>query len=140
MKLELGSIYDLGEREFSEKEIIDFAKDYDPLPFHIDKEAAKHSIFKGLVASGSHIFHWFYKERWLPEFGSSIMAGLQMDKWRFILPVYANQKISSTAKVVSIRPSKNQDASILTWQFDFKNDAGGLVQTLELTILHKNIR
>ncbi|MDC3107684.1 hypothetical protein OA416_00610 [Paracoccaceae bacterium] len=34
-------IFDLGEHTFSESEIIDFAKKYDPFPFHIDKNAAE---------------------------------------------------------------------------------------------------
>jgi acyl dehydratase len=36
----------------TEEEIIDFARRYDPQPFHLDHEAAKASHFGGLVASG----------------------------------------------------------------------------------------
>lgn len=39
---------------FTRESIIDFAKNYDPQPFHIDERAAKSSIFKGLVASSLH--------------------------------------------------------------------------------------
>lgn len=137
MELIVGSTYDLGEKSFSEKEIIDFALDYDPLPFHIDKEAAKKSIFKSLVASGSHIFHWFYKEKWLPEFGDSVMAGLQLDKWRFLLPVYANTIIRSRVSLASIIPNNVKNTNILQWKFEFFNEKNEMVQSLELTILHK---
>ena len=39
---------------FTKTEIVEFAKIYDPQPFHIDETAAKCSIFKGLVASSLH--------------------------------------------------------------------------------------
>jgi acyl dehydratase len=52
--IELGTKRELGSYTFTEEEIIRFAKKYDPQPFHIDKDAAKHSIFGGLIASGWH--------------------------------------------------------------------------------------
>ena len=52
--IELGARRELGSYTFTEDEIIRFARKYDPQPFHIDKEAAKHSIFGGLIASGWH--------------------------------------------------------------------------------------
>jgi acyl dehydratase len=52
--IELGTKRELGSYTFTEDEIIRFARKYDPQPFHIDKEAAKHSIFGGLIASGWH--------------------------------------------------------------------------------------
>ena len=36
----------------TKEEIIEFARKYDPQPFHIDEEAAKKSIYGGLIASG----------------------------------------------------------------------------------------
>src|SRR6266480_4714173 len=41
---------------FSEKEIIDFARTYDPQSFHIDPAAARTSPYGGLIASGIHSF------------------------------------------------------------------------------------
>jgi acyl dehydratase len=52
--IEIGSTRVLGTHAFSEDEIIAFAKKYDPQPFHIDREAAKASIFGGIIASGWH--------------------------------------------------------------------------------------
>lgn len=45
---------DVGSHTFTEEEIIRFGKLYDPQYFHIDPEAAKHSHFGGLIASGWH--------------------------------------------------------------------------------------
>jgi len=48
------TVWPLGEYTFTEEEIIRFAKRYDPQYFHVDPEAAKHSHFGGLIASGWH--------------------------------------------------------------------------------------
>jgi acyl dehydratase len=50
----LGETRELGSYTFTEDEIVAFAKRYDPQPFHIDPEAAKHSLFGGIIASGWH--------------------------------------------------------------------------------------
>jgi acyl dehydratase len=47
-------VFPLGSHTFSAEEIIRFATLYDPQYFHLDAEAAKHSHFGGLVASGWH--------------------------------------------------------------------------------------
>lgn len=54
--LPVGTVIDLGtsHEPFTEEAIIAFARQYDPQPFHIDPEAARDSIFKGLIASGWH--------------------------------------------------------------------------------------
>ena len=45
-----GDIFDLGEYSFSENEIIDFAKKYDPFPFHVNKKEAENSVFGGIIS------------------------------------------------------------------------------------------
>lgn len=52
--IEIGAARDIGSHTFSEQAIIDFARQFDPQPFHIDPEAAKTSAFGGLIASGWH--------------------------------------------------------------------------------------
>ena len=43
-----------GPREVGREEIVQFARDFDPQPFHLDEEAGKASLFGGLAASGWH--------------------------------------------------------------------------------------
>jgi acyl dehydratase len=50
----IGEIADLGQHTFGREEIIAFAREFDPQPFHLDEEAAKASLFGGLCASGWH--------------------------------------------------------------------------------------
>lgn len=49
-----GQRMELGEYTFDAAEIVAFARRYDPQRFHVDAEAAKSSIFRGLCASGWH--------------------------------------------------------------------------------------
>ena len=49
-----GAVYDYGAYEVTRDEIIEFAKEFDPQPFHQDEAAATASIFRGLAASGWH--------------------------------------------------------------------------------------
>lgn len=49
----VGKVFELGTiGPLTEDEIIAFARHYDPQPFHIDREAARRSIYGGLIASG----------------------------------------------------------------------------------------
>lgn len=50
----IDEVFPLGSHTFGAEEIIRFASLYDPQYFHTDPEAAKHSHFGGLVASGWH--------------------------------------------------------------------------------------
>jgi acyl dehydratase len=52
--LKPGQRFRTGKHPLTEDEIKAFARDYDPQPFHMDPEAARHSFFGGLAASGWH--------------------------------------------------------------------------------------
>ncbi len=52
--IEINSTLELGSHQFELKEIIEFNKQYDNQYFHTDPELAKHSHFKGIIASGWH--------------------------------------------------------------------------------------
>ena len=64
-----GDIFDLGEYAFSEDEIIDFAKKYDPFPFHINKDAAEKTVFGGIISSG-----WLTALIWLGMMHKSFLS------------------------------------------------------------------
>ncbi|MGG5819889.1 MaoC/PaaZ C-terminal domain-containing protein [Falsiroseomonas sp. HW251] len=53
-ELSPGMSFDLGTFVLAREEVLDFARKFDPQPFHLDDEAAKASIFGRLVASGMH--------------------------------------------------------------------------------------
>ena len=49
-----GETVEIGRHTFTEQEMIEFARQFDPQPFHTDPEAAQQSFFGGLIASGWH--------------------------------------------------------------------------------------
>ena len=55
-QIPVGYTSTIGTWQLSEDEIISFAREWDPQPFHIDKAAAAESVFGELVASSLHIF------------------------------------------------------------------------------------
>ena len=99
--IQLGVKREIGSYTFSAEEIIRFARQFDPQPFHLDPEAAKRSHFGGLVASG-----WMTTAVWMKlmvaeriaanargdraAFGPS--PGFRDLKW--LKPVYAGDTLS----------------------------------------------
>ena len=140
MNFSKGDTHDLGSIRFSEEEIIQFAKKYDPLEFHINREAALKSIFKGYVASGPHAFHYFYTQKWIPLFGKTVLAGLEMNHWQFLKPIYPNQQIYCSAYVEDVVEFPEKKSAVVNWKFELKNDNGELFQHLNMKVLHKTIQ
>ena len=53
-QFQAGARAEIGSVLFSERDIVRFARKYDPQPFHTDKDAARESVLGGLCASGWH--------------------------------------------------------------------------------------
>ncbi len=129
--------FDLGTVTLSEQDIIDYAKLNDPLEFHINKEAAFKSVFKGFVASGSQILNTFHTRSWVKMFGNTIICGLEINNWKFLKPVYANQPIKGKTIIVFFKPNEEKKHCVVTWRYEFTDEKGEFVQTLEITVLHR---
>ena len=135
--LKENQVFDFGSITLSDDEIINYAKLNDPLSFHIDKKAAEESIFKGLVSSGSHIFNVFYNRKWVPIYGISVICGLELNNWKFIRPIYANQPIRCKVTIVVFRPNPERRHVVITWRYEFFNPKEEMVQTVDVTVMHK---
>ncbi len=133
----LNKSFDMGTITLSEQEIIDYAKLNDPLPIHINKEAAEKSMFKGLVSSGSQILNTFHVRRWFHMFSDSIICGLEINKWKLLKPIYANQPIHGKVTIVFFKTNPEKRHCVITWGYEFTDEKGEHVQTLEITVMHK---
>ncbi|HRH66689.1 MAG TPA: MaoC/PaaZ C-terminal domain-containing protein [Bacteroidia bacterium] len=131
-----GAEFDFGTVVFSEEDIISFAKAYDPLDFHLSKEAAKAHFFKNIVASGPHPFHHFYKNVWVPRFGNTVLAGLAVDNWRFLKPIYAGEPVMCKVVITEFIHHPEHNSASIRWNFNFLNKKGELFQHLEMFVLH----
>lgn len=88
------------------EEIITFAKQYDPQPMHTDAEAAKHSIFGELVASGWHTLAITMRLMVLAKpLGDLPLIGLGGDEVRFLRPLRPNDVVHVEAEISDKKPS-----------------------------------
>jgi acyl dehydratase len=129
--------FDLGETSLSEKQIIDFALAFDPLDIHIDKKEAEKGFFHSLVASGPHLFNVVHKNKWIPAFKDTVICGLEVNKWRFSKPVYPGESIGCIVTILSIKENPERKHASVVWLYEFRDKSGELVQSLEMTVLHK---
>lgn len=89
-------------------DIITFAKTYDPQTMHTDPEAAKHTPFQTLVASGWHTLALTMKLMCeMRPFGDTVLVGLGGDEVNFIRPLLPNQTVHVEAYIHTLRASSN---------------------------------
>lgn len=137
--------FPLGGHTFSAEEIIRFGKLYDPQYFHVDEEAAKHSHFGSLVASGWHtvsvghrkmVDALFAEEERLRALGrepgvSGPSPGV--NKMEFKAPVRPGDTVTYTLTVTGKRPSNSIPGwGLLFNTLDAVNQRGELVYHAEL--------
>jgi acyl dehydratase len=104
-----GTTYDCGSVEVSEAEIISFAKQFDPQPFHVDPEAAAAGPFGGLIASGWHTTALVMRQ--LVDHYLSAAASLGspgVDELRWPYPVRPGDTLRVRATVVEARRSASK--------------------------------
>jgi len=129
-------VLDFGSVTLSDEDIIEFAKHYDPMPFHIDKEIAKKSHFKDLIASGPHLFHVFYTREWVPRFKHTVLAGKGINNWILERPVYTNSTSYCKCHIRRIDPKPERGYTVVHWFYEFTNEKNELLQSLDLIVLH----
>jgi acyl dehydratase len=111
-----GQVFDLGEEIIREQEIVEFARRFDAQPFHVDAEAAKRSVYGGLIASGWHTASFFMGllVRGLLHDVASMGAG-GIDELRWQKPVRPGDTLRGRLNVVGTRPStKHPDRGLVT--------------------------
>lgn len=118
----------------SEGQILDFALQWDPQPFHIDKLAAARGPYGGLIASGFQTlcvaFRLLYQERVI---NAASMGAPGIDEMRWHLPVRPDDTIRVEGEVVEVRPSKSRpDRGTVTIAYSVFNQHGDLVMSFRV--------
>jgi acyl dehydratase len=105
--IEVGDSRKAGPYFISKDEIIQFARQYDPRPYHIDEEAAARSLFAGLSASGAHTFaiYIFLTDKLQPPIHA--LAGLGYDELRLPNPVRPGVDLELETITLEKRESKS---------------------------------
>jgi acyl dehydratase len=129
----LGDTLEMGSHTFTEAEIITFARQFDPQPFHVDPEAAKHSFFKGLIASGWHtcsVAMRLMVDKYVARSASLGSPGL--DNIRWLAPVRAGDTITYRRTIIAVRPSDSRPGvGLVQTRWEALNQRGATVMTME---------
>ena len=106
---EKGSVFIFGDIKIKEDDVLEFAKLYDPQPFHIDKNAAMKSPYKGLIASGWQTCALVMRLLVENFFSSSSSLGSPgIDELRWLIPVRPGDEINVRATVIETKRSSSK--------------------------------
>jgi acyl dehydratase len=128
-----GTTVDLGTFTYTEREIIDFARQYDPQPMHVDPEAARHSIYAGLIASGWQTAT-SYMRRLVDQvmLDSASLGSPGIDNLRWLKPVRPGDTLRAQFTILEARPSNSRpDWGIVRSRGEVLNQNDEIVMSVE---------
>ncbi|PVX74718.1 MaoC family dehydratase [Paraburkholderia unamae] len=130
--LEVGKRYVIGSHTFGRDEVVQFAEQFDPQPFHLSEAAGEASMFGGLVASGWHtcsIMMGMLVRNFLRD--STSMGSPGVDEIRWLKPTRVGDTLTMTNTVVSKRVSQSKpDRGIVETLWEGHNQHGELIVTV----------
>lgn len=128
-----GQEFALGAKTITAEEIVDYARDYDPQPFHLDEDAAAGTPFGGLVASGwqtGAIAMRLIVDNLLNDAASLGSPGLDRVQW--LAPVRPGDTLSLKGIVTKVTPSRSKpDRGVVMSRYEMRNQRGELVYAVE---------
>ena len=104
-----GDSFELGQFEVTQKEVVEFAQKYDPFPFHVDDEAAKGTVFGGIISSG-----WLTALVWLRLMHShflcyeTVLGSPGHEEMLWPTPVRPGDRLSGTVVIKESRVSRSK--------------------------------
>jgi acyl dehydratase len=123
--------------EITEADIIEFARAFDPQAFHLDRDSAERSVFKGLSASGWHtaaISMKLFVTGELRLAGGSV--GMGVDDLLWPRPVRPGDTLRLKTEILETRPSRTKpDHGIIRIRNVTMNQQGEIVQTFVASVL-----
>jgi acyl dehydratase len=123
-----------------EEEIMRFANEFDPQPFHIDKAAAAKSPYGGLIASGWHTCALAMRavcDGHLAKAAAMGSPGVDEIRWR--VPVRPGDTLTCFVTVIEARPSRSKpDRGVVVSQTEMLNQNGEVVMTMRgMTLMRR---
>ena len=132
---EVGRTVPLGEKRVTREEIIAFAAEFDPQPFHLDEAAASGTMLGGLAASGWHTCAMLMRmmcDGYLNEAHALGSPGLDEVKWQ--APVRPGDVLSARYTCLEARESQSRpDVGICKILYEVFNQDGTPVMTWDCT-------
>ncbi|MEX0298929.1 MAG: MaoC family dehydratase [Kordiimonas sp.] len=136
--IETGHTDTFGSYKVSKEEIIEFAGKYDPQPFHLNEEFAKHSVFGGLCASGWHTCSMMMRmmvDRMM-ETGLAGLGSPGLDKVAWKKPVFPDDTLSVKSTITEKRESKSRpNIGLVKSAHEILNQDGVIVAEVHSNIM-----
>ena len=129
-----GAVHEFGVIGVDEQEVIEFGRRYVPLSYHMDKEAARKSIYGGLIASGwqtAALMMRIYTENYLSHVANLGSPG--GDELRWNKPVFPGDQLSVRATVMEARRSESRpDRGIVRTFIEVVNQHREVVMSMKM--------
>jgi acyl dehydratase len=136
---EPGERVEMGAHLFTEQEILRFAREFDPQPFHIDPQAAQESIYQGIIASGWHTCSVIMRlmcDNYLLQ--SEGMGSPGVEEIRWLKPVRPGDIVRGVRTTLSARPSASKpDRGLVEMRWEGINQREELVVSMRCVGLFK---
>ena len=127
-----GDIHEFGPITITEDEIVRFGRQFDPQLFHTDPEAAKETVYGGLIASGWHtcgLFMRLFVEHYLP--GPASLGSPGVNELRWLKPVRPGDELTLRITVHKVKPSRSKpDRGVLFSFCEMVNQESDIVSTM----------
>jgi len=126
----LDQVFEYGAHEMKEADILRFAREFDPEPFHVSVESAKKTVFGRLIASGPHTCAVWRRMNHdaFPHVRSGASPGWDEVRWK--APVFPGDILSSRSRIASMRPLQSRpNYGFVTWAHETLDQTGQLKMT-----------
>jgi acyl dehydratase len=133
--LAVGQRFELGSYTITEGEIVGFAKRYDPVPIHTDKEAAAKGPYGGLIASGFNTLAIY--QRLIVEAVCTQVAGIvgRSFEVRLFRPVRPGTLLTGNSQIQSVTLRPERRDGIVVFRTELTDGSGQTILTLVLDAL-----
>jgi len=128
-----GATHEFGSIAVDQAEVIDFARRYDPQPFHTDPEAARKSAFGGLIASGWHTASLMMRvivDHYLSP--ASSLGSPGVDELRWLRPVRPGDTLAVRVTILETNRSRSKpDRGVVRSSIEVLNQHGEVVMSVK---------
>lgn len=129
----VGDVTELGPVAVTEEEIVEFASRYDPQPFHVDADAARETMYGGLIASGWHttaLFMGMFVRAVLLDAASLGSPGVEEIRW--LAPVRPGDTLRGRSTILDVRDSSKDPRRGTVYSLnEVSNQDGVVVMTMK---------
>jgi len=134
--LQVGAQYETATTQATERDIIAFATQWDPQPFHTDPEAGAASFLGSLCASGLHTIALAFRQYFdLGILDGTALAGLGLEQVRFMRPLKPGDTIRTRVRVKSLHETRAPDRGIVVLALATFNQDDVQILDMDLRIM-----